>query len=139
MIDLIEREFNEYERKMNQKEWTDQDQYKRRKLNEDMVKVNFTKNEAKGKIEHDDSGNHSAKSIEVPVSLPHSKSLSNNRSRSSKNEIANDSNAQMTNFPQSFPYQFIPIILICCPSVVKGETCNCGFNSYYPANDFYSS
>ena len=99
MIDLIEREFTDYERKMNQKEWTDQDQYKRRKLNEDMVKVNFTKNDAKGKIEHGDSGNHSAKSIEVPVSLPHSKSLSNNRSRSSKNEIANDSNAQMTNFP----------------------------------------
>ena len=93
------REFTDYERKMNQKEWTDQDQYKRRKLNEDMVKVNFTKNDAKGKIEHGDSGNHSAKSIEVPVSLPHSKSLSNNRSRSSKNEIANDSNAQMTNFP----------------------------------------
>jgi hypothetical protein len=74
---------------------------------------------------------------EAPISLPHSKSLSNNRSRSSqqgtRNELANDP-------PNvTFPYQFIPIILICCPNVVKGEPCGCGHNSYYPANDFYSN
>ena len=98
----------------------DQQQFKRRKLNEDIIKVSFGKGETNGQADHDDSMHHGANSMEVPVSLPHSKSLSNNRSRSSKNEMPNDSNANMTNFPQNFPYQFIPIILICCPSVVKG-------------------
>ena len=74
---------------------------------------------------------------EVPVSLPHSKSLSNNRSRSSQQgeQMVTETNRNNV----SFPYQFIPIILICCPSVVKGEKCNCGHNNYYPANDFYSN
>ena len=76
---------------------------------------------------------------EVPISLPHSKSLSNNRSRSSQQGTRNELGNEMNRTNVNFPYQFIPIILNCCPNVVKGEQCNCGHNSYYPANDFYSN
>lgn len=32
---------------------------------------------------------------------------------------------------------FLPIVLICCPSILKGKMCGCGYQGYYPANDFY--
>lgn len=52
-----------------------------------------------------DSEHHGATSMEVPLSLPRSKSLSNNKSaRSSKGEMQEDSNGNMAGFPQGFPY-----------------------------------
>lgn len=66
-------------------------------------------------------------------SLPRSISLSNNRSRESfeLNDQTPDSN--------NLPYKFVPIVLMCCPNIVKGKSCECGFNTYYPANDLYKS
>ena len=68
------------------------------------------------------------------VSLPRSISLSNNRSRESFdiNDQTPDSNNQT-----NLPYKFIPIVLMCCPNIVKGKNCGCGFNTYYPANELY--
>ena len=70
------------------------------------------------------------------VSLPRSKSLSNNRSRSSmcqfpEGEAGGLHRASPTTSP------FMPIVLICCPTILKGKRCACGYNGYYPANDFY--
>ncbi len=31
--------------------------------------------------------------------------------------------------------QVMPVILICCPNVIQGKVCNCGFNNYINAND----
>ena len=76
------------------------------------------------------------------VSLPRSKSLSNNGSRSSFLQNFNHihdheyNNEVINSNPQA---QFFPLVLLCCPSIIKGEYCACNYNSYYPANDFFKS
>jgi len=70
------------------------------------------------------------------VSLHHSKSLSNNRSHGSQIEEQKTDNK--VNFVNA-PFQFIPIVLVSCPNVVKGEKCLCGHDGFYPANDFYKN
>ena len=30
------------------------------------------------------------------------------------------------------PFQFIPIVLVSCPNVVKGGECKCGYDGFYP-------
>ena len=32
--------------------------------------------------------------------------------------------------------KYVPIVLLCCPNVIKGKNCGCGYNSYYPVNQF---
>jgi len=73
---------------------------------------------------------------EVAASLHRSKSLSNNRSRSSYQVLLNPETGLANS---NMPFFFIPIILICCPSILKGQKCTCGYNNYYPANDFYNN
>ena len=29
----------------------------------------------------------------------------------------------------------MPVVMICCPNVIQGKLCNCGFNNYLNAND----
>lgn len=72
------------------------------------------------------------------VSLPRSKSLSNNRSRSSMCQFPEGDGADLHHAsPVASP--FMPIVLICCPTILKGKKCSCGYNGYYPANDFYKN
>lgn len=69
------------------------------------------------------------------VSLPRSISLSNNRSR----ESFGNNPLGTLDVNQNQPFQFIPIVLMACPSVVKGQSCKCGFDSCYAINDFYKT
>ena len=97
---LVEKEFSAIEIKgvneaIQQKNEIDKDQYKRRRLNETDAKdigvgnLGGRREEANIQIvDPEDSVPHGANSMEVPLSLPRSKSLSNNRSaHSSKVEL----------------------------------------------------
>lgn len=57
----------------------------------------------------------SAEGAEV-VSLHHSKSLINNRSLSQLEDHGTENNINSINAP----FQFIPIVLVSCPNVIKG-------------------
>ena len=133
MIEQIEEEFDQHQLKMEKKA-----REKALDKDSDYIKHKRQRIDQENKEKKDGEKEEGATSNdfwEVPNSLPHSKSLSNNRSRSSQ-QVEQKTDMQKT---VAFPYQFIPIILICCPNVVKGEQCNCGHNNYYPANDFYSN
>lgn len=69
------------------------------------------------------------------MSLHRSKSLSNNRSLSQFEDQVTENQVNTINAP----FQFIPIVLVSCPNVVKGGDCKCGFDGFYPANDFYKN
>ena len=66
------------------------------------------------------------------VSQPRSISLSNNGSRISEERDMGDG---FQVFGQNY-VKYVPIVLLCCPNVIKGKTCGCGYNSYYPVNQF---
>ena len=66
------------------------------------------------------------------ISQPRSISLSNNGSRISEQRDMGDG---FNEFGQN-NVKYVPIVLLCCPNVIKGKNCGCGYNSYYPVNQF---
>jgi hypothetical protein len=60
-------------------------------------------------------------------SVPRSKSLSNNQSGSSNQFRQMVEQDMLKSQMQMQNTQFLPIVLLCCPAIVKGDECKCGY------------